>query len=181
MRGSTCFGREGGRERSLRAKAQSGEMGRPQQGGLLLLNSETRDGRTAGGRGKAQGAPGCTPPPGHGAQHSLLPPSSDDLHSEQLSLAIINSELHPLGLGGNYLLIELASEPFHVIITQGTQPTVKGEMVMGSQGGVTGRRKSHMDPAGAWHVPRPSTETRGHRGSEKDVGLSGEGKNTGPM
>lgn len=143
MRGSTCFGREEGRERSLRAKAQRGEMGRPQQGGLLLLNSETRDGRTAGGGGRAQGAPGCTPPPGHGAQHSLLPPSSDDLHSEQLSLAIINSELHPLGLGGNYLLIKLASEPFHVIITQRTQPTSKGETVMGSQGGVTGRRKSH--------------------------------------
>lgn len=89
-------------------------------------------------------------------------------------------ELHPLGLGGNYLLIELASEPFHVIITQGTQPTIKGEMAMGSQGGVTGRRKSHMDPAGDWHVPRPSAETRGHRGSEKDVGPSGEGENTGP-
>ena len=127
----------------MRAKAQRGEMGRPQQGGLLLLNSETRDGRTVGGRGRAQGAPGFTPPPGHGAQHPLLPPSSDDLHSEQLSLAIINSELHPLGLGGNYLLIKLASEPCHVIITQSTQPTSKGETVMGSQGGVAGRRKSH--------------------------------------
>lgn len=40
-------------------------------------------------------------------------------------------------------MIKLATEPFHVIITQRTQPTGKGEMVMGSQGGVTGRRKSH--------------------------------------
>lgn len=27
-----------------------------------------------------------------------------------------------------------------------------------------------MDQAGDWHVPRPSTETRGHWGSEKDMG-----------
>ena len=127
--------------------SQGPERGnRPATAGRFAA-AELRDKRweDSWGRGQGTGSPGCAPLPGHGAQHSLLPPSSDDLHSEQLSLAIINSELHPLGLGGggNYLMIKLATEPFHVIITQGTQPTGKGEMVMGSQGGVTGRRKSH--------------------------------------
>lgn len=37
-----------------------------------------------------------------------------------------------------------------------------------------------MDQARDWHVPRPSTEIRGHWGSEKDMGPGWEGENKGP-
>lgn len=38
-----------------------------------------------------------------------------------------------------------------------------------------------MDLAGDWHVPRPSSETRGYWGSEKDVGpRGGRGRTQGP-
>lgn len=115
------------------------------QGCLLVLNSETR------GRG-AQGARRYSTPGGISSlcillgKAPLLPPSSDDLHPRMLSLAIINS-VSPAGTGENYLLIELASEPFHVIITQRTHPKSMWEMVRGSKGArrcdLAGGRRSH--------------------------------------
>lgn len=95
--GSTCFGREEGRERSLRAKAQEGNRPDSREV-LLLLNSETRVGGQLGA-GAGHREPRVRPSSWSWSSAFLLPPSSDDLHSEQLSWAIINSELHPLGLG----------------------------------------------------------------------------------